>query len=182
MNALNLFELRILDAIAKIANPFLDGLMSFVSLLDEAGAIWIALALLLLFFKKTRKTGIMLAVALILGLLTANLTLKPLIQRIRPYDLNEAARLIVAPLSDFSFPSGHAVSCIECATVLLARHRRCGILAMIYALTVCFSRLYLYVHYPTDVLAGILLGLLIGKLAVFAVNKGELLHEKRKKA
>ncbi|MBE6564554.1 MAG: phosphatase PAP2 family protein [Ruminococcaceae bacterium] len=182
MNAINLFELRILDAIAAIANPFLDGLMRFVSLLDEAGAIWIVLALILLLFKQTRKTGIMLAAALILGLLTANVMLKPLVARIRPYELNEAARLIIAPLSDYSFPSGHAVSCIECATVLLCRHRRAGIAAMVYALLVCFSRLYLYVHFPTDVLAGILLGLLIGRLAVFAVNKTEELYARHKKA
>ncbi len=178
MNALNAAELPVLDALSVLYCGFLDFISQFFSLIDEGGAIWIALAVVFLFFKKTRKTGVMLAVALTLGLLIANCALKPLVGRVRPYDVNPAARLIVERYTDFSFPSGHAVSCVECATVLLIRDRRFGIPFAVYALIVCFARLYLYVHYPTDVLFGVLLGVAVGIVSVLLIERLVPVYEK----
>ena len=109
-------------------------------------------------------------VALLCGLIVGNLTLKPLIGRIRPYDLNPGVSLLIDKLHDFSFPSGHTLSSFEGATVLLIRDKRFGIPAMILAAIIALSRLYLYVHYPTDVLAGAVLGITFGILAVSIVN------------
>ena len=114
----------------------------------------------------------MIGAALILGLIFGNGILKNLFQRVRPYDLEEA--LVQTPLiekpSDWSFPSGHTLASFEAATVLMIRDKRFGIPALVLAFLIAFSRLYLYVHFPSDVLAGVLLGVLFGCLGVWIVN------------
>lgn len=180
MSALLSFELSLLDAFEAVYNPFFDFLAKGVSLLDEIGAIWIVLALILLAFKKTRKTGIMVSLSLIIGVIFANGVLKPLLNRPRPFEYNEAARVIVERLRDGSFPSGHAVSCTECATVLLIRDKRIGIPALIYTILVCFARLYLYMHFPSDVLGGVLIGIFIGLISIFLTERAYRFYEKKK--
>ena len=108
------------------------------------------------------------AISLILCLLIGNLTLKPLVARIRPCDVNTQVHLLIPRPHDFSFPSGHTMSSFASATVILHEHKKIsGILSMVIAFFISFSRLYLYVHYPSDVLAGALIGLAI---AVFSVR------------
>lgn len=171
MEQLSLLELKILDFIqANFQCRFLDVFFSTVTKLADSGIFWILLAVIFLFFKKTRKTGLMMGVALLCGLIVGNLTLKPLIGRIRPYDLNPGVSLLIDKLHDYSFPSGHTLSSFEEATVLLIRDKRFGIPAIILAAIIALSRLYLYVHYPTDVLAGAVLGITFGILAVSIVN------------
>lgn len=145
--------------------------MPFISGLGDGGAVWIGLTLVLMLFRKTRKTGYMMALALVLGLLIGNLTLKPLIARIRPYDANPDVTPLIDRLSDYSFPSGHTLASFEAAAVLLLQYRAKAIPALVLALLIAFSRLYLYVHYPTDVLAAALLGVAFAFLARFAVER-----------
>jgi undecaprenyl-diphosphatase len=87
--------------------------------------------------------------------------------------------LIEAP-TDYSFPSGHTIASFEAATVLLIRHKKWGIMAMVLAVLIAFSRLYLYVHYPTDVLSSIVLGIGIAFAANYFVNQGYALYERNK--
>lgn len=169
---MNEFEIKFLDFIQdKLACKFLDFLMPIISLFGDGGIFWIALALLFIIIPKTRKTGITMGCALLLGLIFGNGLLKNLIARTRPYDINTGFNLLVKKLSDYSFPSGHTLASFECASVLMIKHKKLGIPALILAVFIAFSRLYLYVHYPTDVLAGALLGTAFGFLAVFIVNK-----------
>lgn len=171
MEMLSMKELGILDFIQEhIRCGFLDWFFPTITKLGDSGIFWILLAVIFLFFKKTRKTGLMMGVALLCGLIVGNITLKPLIHRIRPYDLNPDAVLLIDRLSDFSFPSGHTLSSFEGATVLMIRDKRFGVPAMVLAVCIALSRLYLYVHYPTDVLAGAILGIGFGFLAVAVVN------------
>lgn len=172
MNGLNAFEIPILDWIQNtFACPFLDAVIPPLSSLVDGGIIWIAMALVMLFFRKTRKAGITVGVALILGLLTVNLMMKPMVARIRPYDFNPGVSLLVDALHDYSFPSGHVIASFEASVaLLLCRKKAIGIPAMIFAFAVAFSRMYLYVHYPTDVLASILLGTLYAVIAYFIVK------------
>lgn len=149
---------------------FLDMFMPLVTLFGESGIFYILLALGLLIFKKTRKTGLMLAVSLIIGLVVCNLTLKPVIARARPYTVRTDVVMLVEALSDFSFPSGHAVAAFEGATVMLCNYRKTGILFLVLAILIAFSRLYLYVHYPTDVIVGVVIGVISGLVSVKAVN------------
>ena len=162
------FDLPILDWIQEhLACEFLDTLMPIITLFGDGGIFWIAFAVILLFFSKTRKTGLGMLFAMLLGLLVCNVTLKPLIGRIRPYDFQLEHFQVTIPLlidaeSSFSFPSGHTIASFEAATVLLKNDKRMGIPAMVLAVLIAFSRLYLYVHYPTDVIFSVFAGILFG--------------------
>lgn len=158
------FDLPILDWIAaNLWCPFLDTVMPAITLLGDGGIFWIALAVALLLFPKTRRVGLGMAFALLMGLLLCNLMLKPLCQRPRPYDyqyevFGKLIPLIIERQHDFSFPSGHTIASFEAAGVIALNNKRWGIAALVLACLIAFSRLYLYVHYPTDVLASIVLG------------------------
>lgn len=180
MDILTQTDFAILDWIqAHLRCGFLDAVLPVFTQLGRAVTV-ILIACLFIAFKKTRKTGLMMGVALLLGVIIGNAILKPLVARIRPYDVNTAVSLLVEPLHDFSFPSGHSLAVFELATVLLLRDRRIGIPALIASILVAFSRLYLYVHYPSDVLAGILLGILFGFLGVAIVDAAADAWAKRK--
>ena len=180
------FDLPILEWIAtNLYCAVLDTLMPIITLFGDAGIFWIVCAAALLFIPKYRKIGMTMGVALIIGLLLCNVTLKPLVGRIRPYDyqllhFGKEIPLLVEGLHDFSFPSGHTIASFEAATALLIGNRKLGIPAMILAVLIAFSRLYLYVHYPTDVLASVVLGIGIAFLANFLVNKGYALWDQKK--
>ena len=179
------FDLPILDWIADhLWCLILDRIMPIITHLGDAGILWIALTVLLLFLPKHRKTGLAMGIALVMGLLICNLWLKPWVGRLRPFDYVEQCFGRVIPLlinapKDFSFPSGHTIASFEAATVLLLRHKKWGIPAAILAGLIAFSRLYLYVHYPTDVLAAMALGIGIGLLSNFLVNQGAALYQQR---
>ena len=170
------FDLPILDWIQETMQcTFLDKTMPIVTLFGDGGVFWIGIAVLLLFFAKYRKTGFSMGMALVLGLVVCNITLKPLVARIRPYDfqLQEFGReitLLISAQHDFSFPSGHTIASFEACTVLLLHDKRMGIPATVLAILIAFSRLYLYVHYPTDVLVSLVLGIAFGLLGSFLVN------------
>ncbi len=173
MNALTDIDLSVLNWIQEnLRCAFLDVLAPIVTMFGDKGIFWIAVALLLLCFKKTRKTGAMMGAALLIGVIFGNGILKNVIARTRPYDLpGVEIELLVERLSDFSFPSGHTLASFECATVLMCRDRRFGIPALVLAVLIALSRLYLFVHFPSDVIGGALLGAAIGLLAVFAVGR-----------
>ena len=97
-----------------------------------------------------------------LEVICCNLVLKPLVARIRPCDVNTAVQLLVARPDDFSFPSGHTGASFAAVTALYASRSRLWILSLILAVLIAFSRLYLYVHYPSDVLAGVVIGIMAG--------------------
>ena len=171
MEAILGFDFAILDFIREnIANPVLDVIMKIITHSGDAGIIWIAAALLCLIFKKTRKAGTCMAIALILVLLICNLTLKPIIARPRPFMLREEIELIISAPSGFSFPSGHTASSFAAAVGLFIYHKKLGIAALIWAFLIAFSRLYFCVHFPTDVLAGAVLGIAAG-LGAYAVTE-----------
>ena len=170
-NAVTSWDLSVLNFISEnIRCPFLDTFFSFVTKLGDGGVFWIMVTFILLIIPKQRKTGLMMAIAMILGLIIGNGILKNAVARIRPYDLVEA-EIIIKHLSDFSFPSGHTLVCFEAASVLTIRKSRLWIPAVVIAVLVAFSRLYLFVHYPTDVIAGAVLGILFGFCGVFLGGK-----------
>lgn len=180
---MNLFELKILDFIKEhLSCDFLDFLMPIITKLGDGGVFWISVAVVLLITKKYRKVGAMMGVALVLGLIFGNGVLKNVVGRIRPYDLNENMKdmLLIEALSDKSFPSGHTLASFESAVVLLINDKRLGIPAIVLASLIAFSRLYLYVHYPTDVLASIILGTAFAFLACYIVNKAINFHLEKK--
>lgn len=181
------FDLPILDWIAaNLWCPVLDVAMPIITLLGDAGIFWIAVAVLFIFMKKYRKTGIGMMLALMMGLLICNIWLKPTVARVRPYDFQmeyfmKEIPLLAGAMHDFSFPSGHTIASFEAAVVILLNNKKLGIPAMILAVLIAFSRLYLYVHYPTDVIFSVFLGSAFALLGNWLAGKiMEKLPEKLK--
>lgn len=156
-------EFQILDYMQTIHNPMADKIMTGATALGNMGLIWIALTLVLLILPRTRTVGKVLLLALLIEIVLVNLILKPLIHRPRPYVINPGVRLLIEAPVDYSFPSGHTGMAFAVVSGLyLMKRKDLGLAASILATVIAFSRIYLYVHYPTDVLAGILIGLFSG--------------------
>lgn len=169
-------ELALLDWIQlHLRCGFLDWLMPFASSLSNHGEIWILFAALLLFLPQQRKYGISAACALVLDLVACNMVLKPLIGRSRPFILRPDLPLLVPPPGDASFPSGHTAVAFAVVFALRTAGSPLWRPALALAVVTAFSRLYLYVHWPTDILGGILLGAAVGwagaKLAASRTSK-----------
>lgn len=141
--------------------PALDFLMPKITLLGDGDAVWLLAAAALLITKKYRRYGVLLLVALALGVLTGNLTLKPLIARPRPCWVDESVRLLIPKPTDYSFPSGHTLSSVIGATVLTKANAKFGLAAIPLAALIAFSRLYLYVHFLGAAVLGVAIGLLV---------------------
>ena len=171
------FDLPILDWIqSNLQCGFLDFIMPIITLFGDAGIFWIACSVILLLIPKYRKVGLSMGFALLLGLLVCNVTLKPLCQRIRPYDyqlqyFQREIVLLIEAQHDFSFPSGHTIASFEACTALMIRNKKLGIPATILAIMIAFSRMYLYVRYRTDVIASVILGIGFGFIGCWLVDK-----------
>ena len=164
----------------SVRNPILDNIMIFITSLGNGGMIWIAATIVLLIPKKTRKAGIMSAVALLGSLIINNNIVKNIVQRPRPFVTFTDLQIIIPTPSEFSFPSGHTSSSFAAAAVFYTHlPKKLGLPAVILAGLIGFSRLYVGVHYPTDVIAGVLMGILLSYLAEYLVN---LFVKKLKKA
>lgn len=192
-------EIWMLNWIQQIHNPLLDTIMVGITFLGNYGAIWIAIGVILLVLqgfsnkKSTSYTqiyrygedvhssgggvqgkkfnpGYSVLLSLLLSHLIVSILIKPLVGRIRPL-VAEGVKILIAAPKDFSFPSGHASASFAAATAIFLWNKKWGALAYLLALLISFSRLYLYVHYPSDVGVGILIGIFCGILGHFAYKK-----------
>lgn len=156
-------DLSILDFIHNtLSNSVMDLIMTCITYSIEYGAIAILVFIVMMCIKKMRKTGFAVMGATLSVLLFGELILKHIVCRPRPFVINGAIELIIKAPSGFSFPSSHTATCFAMATAIYLFHKRLGIIAYIYAALVAFSRMYLYVHYPSDVIGGIILGICCG--------------------
>lgn len=162
-------ELTILYFIQTLHNPVLDWFMIKITFLGEVGWFWIALATIFLCFKKTRKIGIGMSVSILMGFLLGNVWLKNLFERQRPCWIDSSVSLLISNPRDFSFPSGHSLVSFEGAFSIYLHNKKWGIPAIILASFIAFSRLYLFVHFPTDVFMGSFMGIVIA-WAVYRVS------------
>ena len=154
-----------------LRTDMLTPLMKFVTFLGNGGWFWILCAVVLLAIPKTRKTGYAAVLSLIFGVIVTNLLLKNIVARPRPFAEIEALIPLIAKPTDFSFPSGHTTASFAVALVMLRTlPKKIGIPAVVLAALVAFSRLYLGVHYPTDVLAGFVVALMGSTVAVWIVR------------
>lgn len=163
----------------NIRNDFLTPILIFITHLGDKGMIWILITFFLLLFKKTRKVGIISAMALVGSLLADNIILKNLVARTRPYEVIADLQILIERQSDFSFPSGHTGSSFASAVVLFQETpRKYGIPALVLAILIAASRLYMGVHYPSDVIAGVVIGTIVAllsrKLFYYLKKKGKL--------
>ncbi len=177
------FDLSVFQWIQSIQNEIFDALMVGITTLGNGGVVFIALGLLLLFTKKYRKAGLAVIVALLVMLLCNDLFLKEFFARPRPFNLMETdpekyafwgkiyvfPELISRPTS-FSFPSGHTASAFAAAIALLWHNRKIGVPVTVFAALMGFSRIYVEVHYCTDVIAGVVSGIICALVAVLIVK------------
>lgn len=173
-------DIWVMNGIQRLQHPFLDVVMPWITTLGNSGLLWIGIAVLLLFFPSSRRVGWTLLLALLGGLLLGEFFLKPLIARVRPFEMFPNISLLVSPPGGYSFPSGHTLSSFIAATVLYEQHRLLGVAATIFAFLIAFSRLYLQVHYATDVLAGMALGIFIGWIARKISQRISVAYQKNK--
>ena len=145
----------------------LDEIFLFFTQLPGAiGQLWLIMGIALLIFKKTRKTGAAVLVSFVGVLLFGELFLKHVVTRLRPCQIDQSFVLLVDRPTSSSFPSTHSAFAFGSATAIFMNYRKTGIAVFIVAAFIAFSRLYLFLHFPTDVLCGVILGIVIGFVAV----------------
>lgn len=151
----------------EVLNP----VFIIITTLGNGGAIWIISSAAMLVSKKTRKAGLMCLCALIISVLVNNLLLKNMVGRARPFESISGIIPLIPLPTDYSFPSGHSAASFACAwTIMKELPRKYGVFALILAALIAFSRLYIGVHYPSDVLSGIFSGIIISYLSRSIVN------------
>lgn len=159
------FDFSVLEFIQQnLRCGILDAVFTFITHLGTGGILWITAAVCMLFTKKYRRCGIAILVCMVLGVLIGNLILKNIVARARPCWLKPISDMTVAVPKDFSFPSGHTLSSFIVAIVIFRHSVRLGIPALAVAALIAFSRLYVYVHFPTDLLGAMILAV---PLAIF---------------
>lgn len=152
------WEFDWLYALQELHSPVMDALMVFFSRIGDAGMIWIIFAIIMLAMAKYRNIGWQMIAAMAVTFIIGNLILKNLFARERPCWIDESVVLLLKNPKDFSFPSGHSMNGFAASVAIVLNNRRIGIPAVLLAGMIAFSRLYHFVHFPTDVFAGILLG------------------------
>ncbi len=158
LTQLQQWDTALLLAIQQWHNPVTDFLMPLVTALGNGGMVWIALAAALLLGKRTRKFGLLIGASLLAASLLGNLALKPLIARPRPFLAMPEVPMLIDRPGGYSFPSGHTISSFAAAMVLWFYSWKLALPATVLAAAIGFSRVYLFCHYPADVLVGALLG------------------------
>lgn len=164
------WEINFLEGLQSIRNPILDWILVFFTRLGDVGIIWIIICVVLLLMRKYRKVGFIGLLALLIGAIITDLTLKGWIARERPFTYLSEERLkevlIIQKLHSLSFPSGHTTSSFAVGLTLSYYLKQYRIPILLLASIIAFSRMYLYVHFPTDILAGIIVGSLSALLAI----------------
>lgn len=155
------WEFSFLYFLQELHTPLLDSIMLFFTKIGNVCMPWLAVAVIMLCFKKTRKCGIAILISLLLKELIGNLLLKNLIARDRPCWIDTTIPLLISAPSSYSFPSGHTFDGFAASVSILLYYKKAGIAAVIVAAIIAFSRMYLFVHFPTDVLASVVLGSLV---------------------
>ncbi len=177
--------LSVIHTFAEETGGFFTPIMRIITAVGDKGLGFILLGAILLLFRRTRKIGVVILAAIAIGGLITNVTLKPLVARVRPYE-HEPFRTwwqyVGATLeSERSFPSGHAtVAFAAMGAMFLTCRKKYSWTALVFATLVAFTRLYLMVHYPTDVLGGILAGSVAAILAFLLFSLVYRLLEKHK--
>lgn len=148
----------------NLHSRLLDKIMIGVTSLGDMGLIWILISVLLMVSGKYRKAGIMTICALILSAILANGILKNIIQRPRPFFENPLVDVLISKPLSYSFPSGHSASSFAAAGILAKAFKKYRFYVMALALLIAFSRMYLFVHYPSDIIGGAVLGLICSEI------------------
>ena len=165
-------EMNILYGLQGLHGPFLDQVMVkvFNDFVGAKGELWIILGILLLLFPRAKKTGLCVLSAYIIAYYVGDGLLKNLIARPRPCAVDETVALLISRPTSFSCPSVHSMLAFASASPIFRFHKKAGAAALVFALLIAFSRMYFFVHFPTDVLFGAVLGSAIGMFVCFCAD------------
>lgn len=166
-------ELEILHAIQGMHQEWLNPVMIFLSAIGEMGLVWVIISMILACVPRTRKCGLSMMAAMALSFLLGNCLLKNIIARPRPFSVDTSVIMLVPYPSEYSFPSGHTLNGFTASVTIFLYYRKAGVAAIFLAAAIAFSRMYLFVHYPTDILGGMVLGILDACLVYFLMKKGK---------
>lgn len=172
---INKFDVYILTIIKKyLKNKYLDLIMKYITKLGDMGLVWFIISLMLLISKTYRGIGLIIIFALMISVLLGEGIIKHSVRRVRPFIDKEDVTLIIGKPITYSFPSGHTMSSFAATSVLSFYFTKYSLIFLILASAIAFSRVYLYVHYPTDIVAGIILGIICGDIILYLVSYGYL--------
>lgn len=175
LRRINIFDNYILYIIKRyLTNKYLDRLMPIVTSMGNAGFIWIVISVILILNKPYRAIGNMVILTLILSTIVGEGIIKHIVRRVRPCNYQTNINILITKPRSYSFPSGHTVSSFAVAETLSVYFSQYRVIFMGIAFLIAFSRIYLYVHYPTDVIAGIIIGILCSKLIFIVLQAGYL--------
>lgn len=170
------FDNYILGSIKKhLQNRYLDKVMPIVTAMGNLGFVWIVIVVFLMLHGQYRMIGSIVALTLIISTSIGEGIIKHIVKRIRPCNCISNINLLISKPMSYSFPSGHTLSSFAVAEMLSMFFIRYKLIFIVIAILIAFSRLYLYVHYPSDVLAGVIIGILCSKLIYITFQKGYLL-------
>lgn len=177
-------ELDFLHWLQNIHNEVLDYVMMFITSMGNGGLLWIFISIMLISIpkvgkenteqkKKRRYYGILMLISLAVTAMLGNLIIKNIVQRLRPFQVDTSVIPLIYP-KEYSFPSGHTSSSFAAATILFLYNFKMGSVAFVVAGLIAFSRMYFFVHFPTDILGGMVLGIFCSLLVWYGQKRIEL--------
>ena len=168
MNFITKIDVAILNLMQNLESPLMDKIMTTITALGNMGIFWILLILIFLSSKEYKNLGKLMLICLLLNVIIVNLILKPAVDRQRPFEIVDGIKLLVLKPQDPSFPSGHSsISfCMLTVILLFSKSNTLKIITTVLSILIAFSRLYLYVHFPSDVFCGIIIGVLTSILTL----------------
>ena len=170
------WEFSLLYWLQELHTPILDKIMIVITRLGDAGLFWIGIGIVCLVLKKHRRMGLQVLVSMLFTFIIGNLILKNLFQRQRPCAIDPSIELLIPYPSEFSFPSGHSMNGMTAAIALFLNNKKIGIPALILTCFIGFSRMYHFVHFPTDILGGFCVGFAVAIIVNYVFDK---VQEKR---
>lgn len=168
MNFITKIDISILNLIQNLKSPLMDKIMTTITAFGNMGIFWILLIIIFLTTKEYKKMAKYMIICLLVNIIIVNLIIKPAVGRQRPFEIVDGIKLLVLKPQDPSFPSGHsAISfCMLTVILLFSKSKSLKIITSILAVLIAFSRLYLYVHFPSDVFSGIIIGVFVAILTL----------------
>lgn len=168
---INMFDYKIMELILNnLHNTFTDSIFPIITYLGEKGFIWILISVIMLCFKKSRKFGLISLASMAFCLITGEFVIKNLVGRVRPCNIFTTVPMLIPRPDEFSFPSGHTSSSFAAALAIFLWNKKAGCAAYVLAVLIGFSRMFLFVHFPTDIIAGAILGTLSTILMLLIIN------------
>lgn len=167
------WEFSVLYALQELHNPILDKIMIFITQLGDDGLFWIGIGIVCLVIKKHRRMGLQVLLSMLCTFIVGNLILKNIFARQRPCAIDPSIELLIPYPSEFSFPSGHTMNGTTAAIALFLNNKKIGVPAIMIAVLIAFSRMYHFVHFPTDILGGFCIGFAMAILVNYVFDKVE---------